>query len=521
MFGSRSLAVPGRSGTAPAFLLLIIACGAAPVSRADEASDIASAKSLSRAVRVAFQRVAPTVVKIKATLRPPTFRSDPAPTGSRLPPGSPVENLFGGHGPGSSPSDTPPQVRLGSGVIIDAKGLILTNYRVVEGAAEVLVELSDGRQFRAADVKADEPSDLAVLRIKADRSLPAATLGDSDKLELGDWVLAIGHPFDLDVTVSAGIVSGTARMLPSGRRAEYLRTDAAINPGGPLVSLDGEVVGIGTALASGAPGTPGSGTRAAGGLAGVPGTPGYPLAGGGGRSGIGLVIPANRAKWVARQLIEKGSVQRAYLGVRIEEIHAEPDAEPAIAAGKGVLVVEVFPDGPAAKAGLRKNDRILKFAGHEVRAPRQLQELVEQTGLGTSQTVQIIRDGKPQAVQVMASLQPKSFGLAGRILQDPQLAASSAVSGLGLTVADLTKADIDRFAYAGFKGALVKEVEPAGLAARAGIRSGMLIMQVDKRTVRSAAEFHQALKNQPLTKGVMLLLRTPEGGNRLVPVRKE
>ena len=130
-----------------------------------------------------------------------------------------------------SPSDTPARSGLGSGVIIDAKGIILTNYHVVEGADEVLVELSDGKQFRAADVKADEQSDLAVLRIKADHSLPAATLGDSDKLEIGDWVLAIGHPFDLDLTVSSGIISGKARVLPSGRRAEFLQTDAAINPG--------------------------------------------------------------------------------------------------------------------------------------------------------------------------------------------------------------------------------------------------------------------------------------------------
>ena len=281
-------------------------------------------------------------------------------------------------------------------MIIDAKGIILTNYHVVEGADEVLVELSDGKQFRAADVKADEQSDLAVLRIKADHSLPAATLGDSDKLEIGDWVLAIGHPFDLDLTVSSGIISGKARMLPSGRRADFLQTDAAINPGnsgGPLVNLDGEVVGINTAIASNS----------------------------GGYQGVGFAIPANLAKWVTRQLIEKGSVQRAYLGVRIEEIRAEKAEELGVAPGKGVLIAEVFPDTPAAKAGLRKSDRILKFAGHEVHNPRQLQELVEQTELGTSQAAQIIRDGKPQTVQVVASPLPKTFGLAGTILQDPKL----------------------------------------------------------------------------------------------------
>ena len=379
-------------------------------------------------------------------------------------------------------------------MIIDAKGIILTNYHVVEGADEVLVELADGKQFRAAEVKADEQSDLAVLRIKADHSLPAATLGDSDKLEIGDWVLAIGHPFDLDLTVSSGIISGKARILPSGRRAIYCKPTRRSTraTGGPLVNLDGEVVGINTAIASSS----------------------------GGYQGVGFAIPANLAKWVAKQLIEKGSVQRAYLGVRIEEIRAEKAAELGIDPGNGVLVAEVFPDTPAAKAGLRKNDRILKFAGRVVHNPRQLQELVEQTEMGTSQAAEVIRDGKPQIFRVVATPLPKNFGLAGVILQDPKLSGGSTVSELGIKIADPTKADIERFGYAGFKGALVKEVELDGPAAQVGIRGGMLIMQVEKTAVRSSAEFRTAMKNQSLSKGVMLLVRTPEGGNRLVQLRK-
>ena len=150
-----------------------------------------------------------------------------------------------------------------------------------------------------------------------------------------------------------------------------------------------------------------------------------------------------------------------------------------------------------------------------------MQEFVEQTELGTSQTAQIVRDGKPQTVQVVASPLPKTFGLAGTILQDPKLAAGTSVNELGIKIADLTKADIERFGYKGFKGALIKEVEPDGLAARAGIRGGMLVMQVDKKPIRSAAEFNMAMKNQSLSKGVMLLIRTPDGGNRLVQLRKQ
>lgn len=475
-------------------LMLILAFSGVSANWADEASDIASAKSLSRAFRAVSQRIIPTVVKIKITIRPRTFRSDSALPGNNRLPHSPFEN-FGDKAPGLTPSDAPARSGLGSGVIIDAKGIILTNYHVVEGADEVLVELSDGKQFLATDIKTDEQSDLAVLRIKSDSSLPAATLGDSDKLEIGDWVLAIGHPFDLDLTVSSGIISGKARVLPTGRRADFLQTDAAINPGnsgGPLVNLDGEVVGINTAIASNS----------------------------GGYQGVGFAIPANLAKWVTKQLIEKGSVERAYLGVRIEEIRAQQAKEPGITPGKGVLIAEVFPDTPAARAGLRKNDRILKFADHEVHHPRQLQEFVEQTELGTPQTALILRDGAPQTIRIVASPLPRSFGLASTILQDPKLIVSSTVNELGIKIADLSKADTERFGYAGFKGALIKEVEPDGLAAQAGIRGGMLVMQVEKKAIRSAAEFHGAMKNESLSKGIMLLVRTPDGGNRLVQLRK-
>ncbi len=495
MFNSNCLPTPCRSSVDRVALMLVLACCGVSISRADEASDIASAKSLSRAFRAVSKRILPTVVKIKTTIRPRTSRTEPTSPGNNPPPDSPFESFFGDQAPGFTPPDAPARSELGSGVIIDAQGIILTNEHVVEGADEVLVELSDGKQFHAIDVKGDEQSDLAVLRIKADHSLPAATLGDSDKVEIGDWVLAIGHPFDLDFTVSSGIISGKARVLPSGRRADFLQTDAAINPGnsgGPLVNLDGEVVGINTAIASNS----------------------------GGCQGIGFAIPANLAKWVTRQLIEKGSVQRAYLGVRIEEIRAERAKELGIDPGEGVLVAEVFPDTPAAKAVLNNNDRILKFAGHDVHSPRQLQEFVEQAELGTSPAAQIVRDGKPLTVLVVASPLPKTFGLAGTILQDPKLAGGSTVSELGIKIADLTKADIERFRYTGFKGALVKQVEPDGLAAQAGIRAGMLIIQVEKKSVRSAAEFTTAMKDRSLSKGVMLLIRTPDGGNRLVHLRK-
>jgi serine protease Do len=485
----------GRSGMHRITLTASIIGAAIASSRGDDVSDIASAKSLSRAFRSVAKRISPSVVKIRTT----THHALPADLSSisrQSSQGSSSTRYFDDPIQRPSAAGVPSRSGLGSGVIIEARGVILTNYHVVEAAEEVFVELADGKQFRAAEIKFDEPSDLAVIQIKVDRDLSAGTFGDSDKLEVGDWVLAVGHPFDLDLTFSTGIVSGKARLVLNSRQVDYFQTDAVINPGnsgGPLVNLDGEVVGINTAIGS---------------QSGV-------------YQGVGFAIPAKTAKWIAKQLLERGTVQRAYVGVRVEETLAEETKEQGTNPGRGVRVTEVLPDTPAAKAGLRNGDRIHKFAGQEVRNPRQLQGIVEQTESGTSQTVEIVRDGKPHALQITAGSLPKSPGLAGKILQAPIASTGSAIKELGINVADLSKADVERFGYAGFKGAIVKEVDPDGLAAQCGIRTGMLVRQVEKRAVFSAAEFVAAMRDRSLAEGVMLLIRTPDGGNRLVQLRKQ
>ena len=384
-------------------------------------------------------------------------------------------------------------------MIIDAKGIVLTNNHVVADADEVLVELADGRQFKASEIKTDEQSDLAVVRVKADGALPFAVLGDSDKMEIGDWVLAIGNPFDLDLTVSAGIISGKSRTLPSGRRAEFLQTDAAINPGnsgGPLVNLDGEVIGINTAIASNS----------------------------GGYQGIGFAIPVNLAKWITKQLIETGSVQRAYLGVKIALITPELAQKLGVEHNQGVLVDEIYPDTPAAQAGFREGDVILAFAGHPVRNPRQLQEVVEQSALGSTQKADIVRDGKRQSLSVVVRSLPKEFGAAmspsiGRRGQPAN--PSMANKELGLEFSDLTKQQADRLGYTGVVGALITGVEADGIAAEAGVREGMLVLRVGKKDVRSAADCLKALENESLKKGILLLIRSPEGGNRFIVLHRE
>jgi serine protease Do len=393
--------------------------------------------------------------------------------------------------------DGQPQVGLGSGVIISPDGYILTNNHVVEGADEVLVELSDGRQFKASDIKTDEQSDLAVLRIKAAEPLPAAALGDSDTMEIGDWVLAVGNPFELELTVSAGIISSKGRTLAAGKRANFLQTDAAINPGnsgGPLVNLDGEVIGINTAIATNS----------------------------GSYQGVGFAIPINLAKWVTQQLIKTGSVQRAYLGVGIGEINSTLAQKLGVEPHKGVLVSEVFPNSPAAAAGLREGDIIRTFAGQAVSTARGLQEVVERAPLGSKQQMAIIRDGKPTTLDVVVKALPGDFGVAGKSPKSGKPAGDPGAfeaEDLGLNVSELTDNLAQRLGFKGFSGVLISGVTPNGIAAEAGLREGMLILRVGKKPVASVAEFKAAIKGESLKEGVMLLVRTQEG-NRFVVLQQ-
>ena len=235
---------------------------------------------------------------------------------------------------------------------------MLTNNHVVRGADEVTVVLKDGREFKATDIKTDPASDLAVLRLEGAKDLPAATLGNSDEMEVGDWVLAIGCPFGLEQTVSAGIISGKGRELESNNHDQFLQTDAAINPGnsgGPLVNLDGQVIGINTAIATNS----------------------------GGYQGIGFSIPINTAKWVMKQLLSNGKVTRAYLGVQLEELNADLASKLGTKVNEGVLVADVVADSPAAAAGLHDGDVIVSFDGTAVHNGRELRDLVEQSAIGS------------------------------------------------------------------------------------------------------------------------------------------
>ena len=466
------------------------------------------ASNLSSAFRKAAEVAVPTVVTIESRTKPQAVRElrgnrkgDDHLKGENPFKGTPFEDFFGDnddifrHFGGGRGFQMPQQQSMGSGVIIDKSGIVLTNNHVVAGADEVTVRLSDGREFKASDIKTDPATDLAVLHIEADGSLPYARLGDSDQLQIGDWVIAVGNPFGLDSTVSAGIISSKGRELNSNRRARFLQTDAAINPGnsgGPLLNLDGEVVGINTAIASNS----------------------------GGYQGIGFAIPSNLAKWVMQQLVKSGVVQRAYLGVSIGEVSGDLAQQFGVKRHDGVLVGDVKANTPAAKAGFEPGDVITEYAGKRVRTPRDLQELVEQSPIDSQQAVKVLRDGKPLDLKVVVKPLPKEFADAGSSSSRHESNRSGYKSDeLGFEVAEVDANSAEELGFKDYKGVVVTEVMPDGPAAQAGLREGTLIMSVAKKRVENVKQFQEAMHDVDVSKGVLLWVRS-DNQNRFVVVKK-
>ncbi len=355
------------------------------VAVADEPAD--HAKALSQAFRQAAREVKPAVVTIVSHLKPqdqdPLRQLRQQQRNGRQQPEFPQEGDL---------DDRGLQTNVGSGVIFDERGLVLTNAHVVRNAAEVIVRMADGNEFKASDIRADPDSDLAVLKIESKEKLPFAKLGDSSKLEVGDWVIAIGSPFELEATVSAGIISAKGRSVGHIiERGRLLQTDATINPGnsgGPLVNLDGEVIGINTAIATNT----------------------------GVFAGVGFAVPVNLAKWVSRELLDHNKVRRAWLGVGIGELTAEAARTFQVPVRAGVWLVSIVDGAPAAQAGLQQNDIIVEFGGLPVRSHSELQEAVEQQPIGSQQTVVALRKGERKSFTVKVEAFPDSALRRGQLL---------------------------------------------------------------------------------------------------------
>lgn len=356
-------------------MTLVLACSHIVADETSESTTVA--KHLSNAFRSAANSTMHSVVTIITNTHGREGREiTPEDLPFKLPPDFELP-------PGLRLPDGHPSHGVGSGIIISETGNILTNSHVVRGADEIWVRFADGVELKALDIRADNSSDLAILRVESDKSFPPARFGNSDDLAIGDWVLAIGSPFGLDATVSAGIISGKGRGVRPIQRGKLIQTDAAINPGnsgGPLINLEGEVVGINTAIASP------NGVNA----------------------GVGFAIPMNRAKWVAQQLIDSGRVRRAYLGIQIDTVDPEFARENNLDASisQGVLVRNVLSGSPAADAGIEKSDVIISFAGNRVRDVGDLQDAVEQLPFGSSHQVTVNRNGNVTTLDVIVKPLP-------------------------------------------------------------------------------------------------------------------
>jgi serine protease Do len=462
-----------------------------------DAQALSSAKGLSHAFRFAAETAAPSVVKISSHTNAKKVSGVPGGPQMANPfKGTPFEDMFPNSDMFRNQGRSPERDGVGSGVIIDKSGIVLTNNHVVQGADELMVQLSDGREFKATDVKTDPQTDLAVLRIKGASDLPVAKLGNSDDLDIGDWVLAIGCPFELEHTVTAGIISGKGRELNDLGRARFLQTDAAINPGnsgGPLVNIDGEVVGINTAIATNS----------------------------GGYQGIGFSIPINTAKQITDQLINNGRVTRGYLGVQLEEIGPDLAAKLGIHQNEGVLVADVMPNTPAAAAGVKEGDIVRSFDGKEVHNARDLRELVEAAKIGSKESLELTRDGRKVTVSVSLAALPDN--MAGPMRMHRQHQSQNEEQGtfhsedLGMTVANL--AGEQAATFKGYDGVVIQGLDDDSPAARKGLQPGMLVRKVGQTSVKNVADFEAALKHESVKSGVMLEVRSGEG-NHFVVVQK-
>ena len=380
---------------------------------------------------------------------------------------------------------------LGSGLIVNPDGYVLTNNHVVADATEILVKLDEGREFKAKVVGRDERYDLALLKIDSGKDkLPAVTLGDSDKLEVGDWVVAIGSPFGLAHTVTAGIVSAKDRVIGAGPLDDFIQTDASINPGnsgGPLFDATGLVVGINTAIhASG--------------------------------QGIGFAVPINMAKTFIRDVMTKGRVSHGWLGVGIQELNADLAKGLGLSTTSGVLVSQVFPGSPALKAGFKRGDVIVTVAGRRVDQPSDLTRVIGTTSPGSSVDVKVVRDGKEVTLSPKIAEQ-EGKGLARGDEAGDQAAPESAAS-LGIRVREMDSKLAAKLGLGEGQGVVVEAVAEDGPAAETGVVANDVIMEVNRQPVATPADYAaQVAKVKPGDSVMLLVLR---GGDRYfyVVVRK-
>ncbi|PIQ96263.1 MAG: serine protease Do [Nitrospinae bacterium CG11_big_fil_rev_8_21_14_0_20_56_8] len=373
---------------------------------------------------------------------------------------------------------TPPRPRngMGSGFMIDPEGHILTNFHVVEDAEEITVILEDDKEYTATLIGSDSKTDIALIKVNVEpgstHKFPYVKLGDSDKVEVGEWVMAIGNPFGLSHTVTVGVVSALGRSIGAGPYDEFIQTDASINPGnsgGPLINLQGDVIGINTAIISG---------------------------NSGGNVGIGFAIPINIAKGILKDLKEKGSVTRGWLGVMIQKITPELAKSFKLDEAEGALVGDVIPGGPADKAGVQRGDVIVEFDGKSIKAMEELPKVVAATIPGSAVNIVVVRNGSKKTLSVKVE-----------VLKETQEEAALETDLLGMQMQDITPELAQSLQLDTTDGVLVSDVAPGEAAAEAGLRRGDIITEINREPVRNMNDFNRIKANIKKGKSALFLVR--------------
>jgi serine protease Do len=414
------------------------------------------------------EKLGPVVVNISTT---PIIKEAPAPFESEDPLSEFWRRFFG--------ENVPPDFRrqgLGSGFIIDRDGTIVTNNHVIENAQKIVVRLpNNDRQFTAKVIGSDEKTDLAVIKIDVKGNLPVAPLGDSDRLKVGEWIVAMGSPFGLQNTITAGIVSAKSRQIGAGPYDDFIQTDASINPGnsgGPLINMQGEVVGINTAIFSRT----------------------------GGNIGIGFAIPINVAKELLPELKTKGKVTRGWLGVGIQRVTPDIAEFLGMEGARGALVADVAVGSPAERAGIRVRDVIVEYAGKPIKESSDLPFMVARTRVGSRVTITVLRDRKEISLTVtIAELKDETVAVP----------APAREKDFGLTVQNLTAEIARTLGLKRAQGVVITAVERGSPADDAGLRRADVILEINRETVRTLSEYRQAIAG--LKKGELSLFLVQRG----------
>ena len=441
------------------------------------------------------EKLLPSVVNISTTQ---VIEGRPGMELPKLPPGSPFEDFFKEFFDRNHPDQRSRRATsLGSGFIVGAEGYVVTNNHVIQDADEITVILHDNTRLKAELVGRDKKTDIAVLKVKPQSKLTAVKFGDSDSARVGDWVMAIGNPFGLGGTVTAGIISARGRDINAGPYDDFIQTDASINrgnSGGPMFNLKGRVIGINTAIFSPS----------------------------GGSVGIGFAIPASVASPVIKQLIKHGQVRRGWLGVHIQAVTDEIAETLGLKEASGALVASIIPDGPAEKAKMKAGDVILKFDGREVSKMRRLPRIVADTEVGKSVDIEVWRDNKKVTLKAKVEELGETAAEVAAKTPGSRKGRESTIDALGLRLSSITpklksKYSLDK----DLKGVVVTKVTESGPAAEKGIRPGDVIIEISQQEVTEPADIAKkvAEAEEAGRKSVLLLLDGGQGGLRFVAIR--